>query len=396
MPQRLAVLALLGFASGLPYLLTGTTLTARLADAHISLAGIGAFSLVALPYSLKPLWAPFLDRYRLPLGRRRGWLIVFQLALIGALALLAFAKAAGEIANAALAVAMLSASQDIVSDAYRTELLPPRERSLGTATYILGYRLAMVLSGGIALILADRIGWQNVYLVMASTLIVGVAVSALAPEPPPSLEPKSLGEAVFAPLVDYFRRPGALPMLALVTLYRAGDVTANVMVTPMLLELGRTKAEIGVVYKIVGLAATIVGALGGGALALWLGLYRALVIFAALQGLATASYGLLPLFGASRPLLYGVIGADQLCTGMSVAALDALLMSLCNQRFSATQFALLAAASGLAGRLLGGVSGVLAATLGWPLFFASCGAFVLPAIALIVRQRATVLLSRGP
>lgn len=399
--RRVLLMLLFGFASGLPYQLTGTTLSARLSGAGVPLATIGLFALVGLPYSLKFAWAPLLDRYAPPLlGRRRGWVLLFQLALIAAIAALGAAEPAAaprQAAGLALAVALLSASQDVVSDAYRTDLLHPAERAAGTATYILGYRAAMLLSGGLALVLADHLSFGAVYGLMALAMLAGVLATLRAPEPPRAEPPRSLRSAVLDPFADYFRRRGALPLLLFVTLYRAGDLAANVMVTPFLLSLHFSRSEVGVVYKIAGTAATIVGALGGGAAVARFGLYRSLFAFALLQGVANLGYGALALAGRGRALLFVAVGADHLCTGLAIAALDAFLMALCNRRFSATQFALLASASGAAGRLFGAGAGYLAGAVGWPLFFVGTMGLAAPALLLLRHLRGAVIAAdRGP
>lgn len=381
------VMLLLGFSSGLPYLLTGDTLSAWMTSAGVDLRKVGLYALVGLPYSLKFLWSPLLDRFRLPLlGRRRGWMLAFQLLLcagIAAMGSLSFASSLLPIAVAATTVAFLSASQDIVCDAYRTDLLARSERAAGVATFVLGYRLAMVLAGGFALVLAQHTSWRATYFAMAAVMLVGVLTTWRAPEPAASTPPATLRAAVVAPWLDYFRRRGAIAILLFVSLYRIGDTVANLMVTPFLLKHGFDQDTVGVVYKIVGTAATIAGALGGGALVARLGLYRSLVIFGCAQALAGLGYSALALAGTDRALLVLAVAADKLCAGLSIAALEALLMALCNRRYSATQFALLAGASGVAGRLLGSRSGYLVASVGWPLYFVITSAIAVPALGLL-------------
>jgi PAT family beta-lactamase induction signal transducer AmpG len=393
--RRLLVMLLLGFAAGVPYQLTGTTLSAWMTDAGVAVGTIGLFSLVTLPYSLRLAWTPLVDRFQLPLlGRRRGWLLVFQLGLLAAIAALGGLDpraAPRAVALAALLVAFLSTSQDVVSDAYRTDLLDRSERAFGTAVYIFGYRMAMLLSGGFALLLADHLPWRAVYGLMALTLTVGIVTTWRAPEPPTVEPPRSLRAAVTLPLRDYFQRRGAVALLFLVTLFRLSDLVANVMVMPFLLSLQFSKTEVGTVYKIMGTAATIVGTLGGGALAARIGLYRAMLAFALSQALANLGYTTLALCGHHRLILVVAVGVDNLCTGLSIAALDAFLMALCNKRFSATQYALLASASGLFGRLLGGVSGYLAHAVGWPLFFVCTTLLASPALALLFRYRREII-----
>jgi PAT family beta-lactamase induction signal transducer AmpG len=392
--RRVPILFGLGFASGLPYLLTGSTLSAWMTSAAFPLGAIGLLSLVTAPYSLRILWAPLLDRFRLPLlGRRRGWMLLFQLALIATIAALGLPNpksAPGAIVVLAAAVAFFSASQDTVSDAYRTDLLRREERAAGTATFIFGYRSAMLLSGGVALVLADHLSFRGVYLLMACAMLVGVVCTFLAPEPEQVEAPRTLTSAVVDPFLDFFRRRGAVAILFFITLYRLGDVVANVMVMPFLLSLKFSNSEVGFVYKVAGTAATIVGTLVGGALVARLGLFRSLLGFAAGQALANTAYSTLALVGKSHAMLWVAVAADNLFTGLSIAALDAFLMALCNKRFSALQYALLASASGVAGRMVGAGSGYLAAAVGWPLFFVATMTIASPAIILLLRLRPTV------
>ena len=392
--RRVLLMWLLGFSSGLPLLLTGSTLSAWLATSGMSLSQIGILSWVGLPYALKIVWAPLLDRFTVPLlGRRRGWMLAFQAALCVTLLLLSLAnprESIQAVAVLALSVAFLSASQDIVTDAYRSDLLEREERAAGTAVFVLGYRIAMLLTGGLALIVADHWSWQAVYAASALAMGVGMVTSWCAPEPAQVRPPSSVSAAVIEPLVDFFRRPGAITVLLFVTLYRVGDTLANVMVMPFLLSLQFGQSEIGVVYKVIGIAATILGTLVGGALTARAGLFRSLLLAGLLQGLANLAYAVLALTGKHHVLLVTAVGIDNLCTGLAIAALDAFLMALCSRRYSAMQYALLVSASGALGRVLGGVSGVLASHLGWPLFFLATMLVVLPAAALLMRLRSEI------
>jgi PAT family beta-lactamase induction signal transducer AmpG len=387
--RRLGTLFALGFASGLPYLLTHSTLSARLASQGIALETIGLLTLVSLPYSLKPLWAPLVDRFAPPfLGRRRGWMLPFQLATAAAIAWLGVTSAnrVDGLALAAVAVAFFSASQDIVSDAYRTDLLAPAERPVGTSTYVLGYRVAMLIAGGFALVLADHLSWRRVYLVLAALMLAGVVATLLAPEPEAPAPPPSLRAAVVEPWLAFFRRwdrVGALRILAFVIAFRMGDLVLNDMVMPFLIAIGFGKSEIGVTYKIAGIAATIIGTLGGAALVLRIGLFRALGWFTLAQGISSLGYAALALAGRSHALLAVAVSIEQLCAGACIAALDMLLMALCDRRYSATQFALLVAASSLGGRILGAGSGFVARALGWPLFFTATALLALPVLLLL-------------
>lgn len=389
---RMLLLVALGFASGLPLLLTGSTLSAWLTEAGVDLGRVGLLTLVALPYSLKFLWAPLLDRYRLAwLGRRRGWMIAAQLALVVAIVALGGVdpvRAPGVTAALALAVAFVSASQDIVSDAYKTDLLEPAERAAGGAVYVFGYRLAMLTSGALALRLVDVLhDWRLVYWLMAIGMAPGILATLLAPEPPPAEAPRSLRAALVEPLSDFFARPAAIAILAFLACYRVSDLVANAMLTPFLLKTHFTNTEIADATKLMGLAATIVGALAGGWLVARAGLRRSLLLFGALQAITNLGYWYLSIVGKDTTVLWAAVGIHNLCVGLSVAAAEAFIMSLCNRRFSATQYALLSSAAGAFGRLLGGASGYIAAEWGFPDFFlltVLCGA---PALMILLRLK---------
>ncbi|MEQ8662442.1 MAG: MFS transporter, partial [Gammaproteobacteria bacterium] len=304
--RRIAAVAVLGFASGLPLALSDSTMQAWLTQAGVDVRAIGLFSLVTLPYVLKFLWAPLLDRFQpgWP-GRRRDWILLTQLTLIALLA----AAGLGNLADGALfllgaaafLIALLSATQDIGIDAYRTEVLGQRERGFGAAVATTGYRLAMLVSGAGALVMADRVGFARTYLVMAAILAVGLLATLLAPRLPQDVPPpRPFGEAVHGSLREFFARYGALLLLALVFLYKLGDAFAGRLTTTFLLrELGFSLTDVGAVYKGLGMVATIAGALYGGALMVRLGLYRALLVFAWLQAVTNLGFCLLALGHAS-------------------------------------------------------------------------------------------------
>ncbi len=501
--HRFAVVALLGFASGLPLALTGQAMQAWLTVEGLSLAAIGFLSLVGLPYTFKFLWAPLMDRFELPwLGRRRGWLVLTQLALAAALWVLASTAPRDAIrafALLALAVAFLSASQDVVIDAYRTDLLAPPERGLGASLGVMGYRLAMILSGGIALIWTDPNQgggwtWPEVYRFMA-VLMAGAAVLSafilppLPPLPPERVRPPSaahdlrgfaamlvavaagvwaserwapgIASALLGPLLagsslpaplqqrwvdlaalllgigftlplaawvarrarfetllggvrGYFSQRGAAAFLLFIVLYKLGDAFAGSLMTPFLLKsMAYTSAEVGVVNKVIGLWLTIGGALLGGTLMLKLGLWRSLMLFGVLQmlsnlgfwWLAVSGKGVLP--GATLPPfdwgfvklaaptpvdggLLMVVAFENITGGMGTAAFVAFMMSLCNQRFTATQYALLSAFASVGRVWVGPLAGVLAESIGWPPFFLISTVLALPALLLLWRLRASV------
>ncbi|MBI5013935.1 MAG: AmpG family muropeptide MFS transporter [Deltaproteobacteria bacterium] len=386
---RIAWVLLLGFSSGIPLALTGTTLQAWMQSEGVDLRMIGAFSLVGLPYTVKYLWAPLMDRFVPPfLGRRRGWMLVSQVGLALAVSALGFSdpkEATTAVAWLALAVAFCSASQDIVVDAYRTDVLEPAELGPGASAYILGYRVAMLTSGAVALILADHLSWRVVYLLMAASLSVGVVASLFAPEPADKATPPAdLREAVVDPFVEFFRRPGAMGLLAFLILYKLDVVLANALTTPFLLELGFTKTDIGAVTKGAGMIATIVGAfIGGGFVAKW-GMKRSLWVFGVLQAVSGLSFTLLAHLGHHYPMMVVAIGVENLCSGMGTAAYAAFLMSLCDKRFSATQYALLTSLMALTRVVVGAPTGFLVEAVGWQMYFLLSTLAGAPALVLLL------------
>jgi PAT family beta-lactamase induction signal transducer AmpG len=387
---RLFWVLLLGFSSGIPLALTGTTLQAWMATEKIDLTIIGVFSLVGLPYSVKYLWAPVMDRFIPPfLGRRRGWMLVTQLGLVLAIAAMAFSDPAGAttlFAVLAFLVAFVSASQDIVVDAYRTEVLEPVELGPGAGVHIMGYRIAMLTSGAIALILADRLPWKTVYLLMAGSLLVGAVASILSPEPQlKEKPPASLKEAVVEPFIEFLSRPGAVGILLFVILYKLDVVMATALTTPFMLELGFTKTDIGAVTKGLGMAATIVGTLAGGAVVARVGMKASLWIFGILQSVSTLAFLALARLGHHYPAMVAAIGLENLCSGMGTAAYAAFLMSLCNKRFTATQYAILTSLMALTRVLVGAPTGYLAKTYGWEIYFLVSMFAAIPGLLLLLQ-----------
>jgi PAT family beta-lactamase induction signal transducer AmpG len=495
--HHLAVVLVLGFASGLPLALTGQAMQAWLTVSGVDITTIGFLSLVGLPYTFKFLWAPLMDRFELPwLGRRRGWLVLTQLGLAAALWWMADTSPTGAtrtFALLAVLVAFVSASQDVVIDAYRTDLLRAHERGLGASLSVLGYRLAMILSGGVALIWVDPATvaspgggwtWPEVYRFMAALMVAAAVLSATAlPRLKNAVAPKSVGQrdlmgfaavvvavtlgfvlserfgpmiarAVLVPwwagstlpvalqtkwtdllalmlglaftlplaawaakaarfetllggLRSYFSQSGAAAFLAFIVLYKLGDAFAGSLMTPFLLKsMLFSSAEVGVVNKVIGLWLTIGGALLGGALMVKLGLWRSLMLFGILQMLSNLGFwwlavngkGVMP--GLEVPAfdwgfvklaqatqvdggLLLVIAAENLSGGMGTAAFVAFLMSLCNQKFTATQFALLSAFASIGRVWVGPLAGVLAESIGWPTFFVLSTIVAVPALMML-------------
>ncbi|WP_028310689.1 AmpG family muropeptide MFS transporter [Derxia gummosa] len=400
--RRMAATLLLGFASGLPLALTSGTLQAWMTVEGLDLKTIGFMTLVGQAYVFKFLWSPLLDRYPLPvagrwLGRRRGWLAGFQLALaatLGAMALFDPKGSLGALAALAVAVAFLSASQDIVFDAWRTDALLPAERGAGAAVNVMGYRLAMLVSGGLALWLADVwLGFRGTYALMAALMLVGVIGTLMAPEPDgvAAAPPRSLAEAVVGPMRAFFGRPWAVAFLVLIVLYKLGDAFAGALSTSFLIRgVGFSAGEVGLVNKTFGLAATIVGALAGGALMARLGLWRSLFAFGVAQMVSNLAYWALAVLPKELTTMTVAVAIENLCGGMGTAAFVALLTALCERRFSATQYALLSALSAVGRVYVGPASGVMVEAMGWPSFYLSTLAIALPGLALLVVMRGPV------
>lgn len=386
----------LGFASGLPLALTAGTLQAWLTVTGIDLKTIGLFTLVGLPYTLKFLWSPLMDRFVPPwLGRRRGWMASAQAALLAGIVAMAVTgpESPWTLAALALMVAFMSASQDIAFDAYRADLLLAPERGFGAAVSVTGYRIGMLAAGAVALILAERIGWRETYLLMAGLMAAGVITTLFSPEPSAPVQvPRSLADAVLLPLREFFTRRRAVELLLIVVLYKVGDALAGSLTTAFLIRgVGFSPTEVGVVNKGMGMAATIIGALvGGAAMARW-GLFRSLLVFGVLQAVSNLSFMVLAWSGKSYPLMVGAIAIENLSGGMGTAAFVALMMSLCDRRFTATQFALLSALAAVGRVVVGPPSGYLVDQVGWMHFFLISTAAALPALWVLWRLRETLI-----
>jgi PAT family beta-lactamase induction signal transducer AmpG len=391
---RVFLLLVLGFSSGLPLALVGHTLSAWMTDAKVDLTTVGLFSAVMLPYSVKFLWAPAVDQLRPPvLGRRRGWALVFQLALMACLLWMAATDPiadASTMALAAVCVAAFSASQDIVLDAYRTDVLAPAQRAAGSATFITGYRLGMLASGSLAFILADHIAWPSVYRAMAAFVLIGVVAVLLAPEPPGTIASTTnttwrarLQSMVVLPLRDFTQREGAATALAFMLTYKIGDAFAGTVTTPFFKGIGFTNTELGTLHSGAGMIATIVGGLVAGAVMPRLGVRRGLLAFGALQALTNVFFALMALTGKSMLLLVAGVVLDNFAGGMGTMAFVSFLMGLCDRRFSATQYALFSSVSAFPARALGAFAGAAATSLGWSTFFFATIAVAVPGVLLV-------------
>jgi len=400
--RRVLMILPLGFASGLPLLLTASTLSAWLATAGISLARIGAFALVGTPYALKFLWAPVIDRLPPPLrlGRRRGWGIAIQIALIAATLTMGSCDPRhhlSRMAALALVVAFLSASQDIVIDAYRVELLSQDQQGPGAAMIQTGYRIAMLVSGAGALMIADRFGWFAAYATIAALLAVGTLVFLFGPEPNEAAEVEVgirtgeeqgirhwLATAVVAPFADFMQRPLWLAILTFIVGYKIGEALAGVMAMPLYISLGYSLREIAAISKLFGFFATIIGAFIGGAMTVRFGVMRALIICGVLQSAGNLFYVLQAIGGHRLDYLALCVAAENLTSAMAGAALVAYLSGLCSPAFTATQYALLSSLAAVGRTLVGSAGGVMATRYGWTDFFLLSTIATVPALLLLI------------
>lgn len=385
---RMLVSFLMGFSCGVPLLLTISVLQAWMREEGVDLSVIGLFALVGLPYTLKFVWSPIMDRFTLPfLGRRRGWILVVQILLVAAIAGIGLTSPKDNpwlVAFAALMVTFFSASQDIVVDAYRREDLSDRELGLGSSLYVNGYRVGMLLAGSGGLIMADHFSFQQVYLLLAASLLVGIVTTLICREPEvPEGTPKSFRGAVIEPFIEYFTRDKALLILFFILMYKIGDQMASTMTIPFYLDIGFSKTEIGAVAKLFGFWATIVGGLLGGILIFRLGIWRALLLFGILQAVSTAGFSLLAIIGKSIPWLAAVIAFENLSGGMGTAAYVAYMASITNKKFTATQYALLSSLMGVPRVLASAPTGFMVESVGWVSFFIMCACVAIPGLFLL-------------
>jgi MFS transporter, PAT family, beta-lactamase induction signal transducer AmpG len=386
-PKMLAIM-ILGAASGFPNQVTESTLQAWLKDSGTSNTTIGILSYVALPYLLKFLWAPLLDRFPIPLlDRRRGWILVTQLALTGTIAALAFQNPSESllpVTLCAVAIVFFSASQDIVFDAYRTDVSKPHERGLAAAATNLGYRASAWIAFALALVLADYFGWQVALLAIAGIMATFSIATWFAPSPEyAQAPPRSLKESVVTPLKELFGTRDAFAFLALIMLFKVGDAFALKLFTPFLMDVGFTKTEIGLVAKAVLTSSAIVGAVLGGIWMVKLGLLRSMLLFGVLQALSNLLYYALALAGKSFPIMIAATAIDNLAGAMGNIASVALIMALCDTRYSAFQYALLSTLALLPRYGLGGPAGWLADNGGWPTYYVVSFVIGLPGVLIV-------------
>lgn len=393
-----AVLLLLGFSSGLPFALISSTLQAWMTIENIDLRTIGLFSLVGQAYVFKFLWSPIIDCYTIPfLGRRQGWLLISQVLLIFGIIAMSFMEPSRNLtflAILAILVAFFSASQDIVFDAWKTDVLLPEERGSGASISVLGYRLAMLVSGGFALWLADRyLGWQLTYRLMAILMIPGVITTIVYAKDSNQaiFKPHNLEQAIVAPMRDFFNRNNAWLIVSLIVLYKLGDAFATSLTTSFLIRgIGFDAGEVGLINKTFGLLAIIAGTIYGGFIIKKFTAFYALMIFGILQVTSNFGYCILTFTDKRIYSMACAIFVENLCGSMGTAAFIALLMMLCNKSFSATQFALLSALSAIGRVYIGMTAGWLVELWGWSKFYAFSVIAALPGLFLLAGCKNTI------
>jgi PAT family beta-lactamase induction signal transducer AmpG len=379
----------MGYCAGLPLLLTGGTLQAWMTDKQVDLTSIGLVSLIGMPYVLKFLWAPFLDRFQIPFfGRRKGWMIVFQILIVVSILGLSMCDPKVNLKMVvfwAFLISLFSASQDVALDAYRREIMPDEELGLASSLYVNGYRLAMLVSGAFALFLADQIPWSDVYKWMALLMTPAIAFTLIAPKETFHVKiPANMKEAVFGPLKEFFTRRGAWIMLLFILLYKVGDSMAANMTTPFILQMDYTKTELAAVAKGFGLAATMLGGLIGGVMMLRFNMKVSLICFGILQAVSTLGFAILPSLPHQLGSLAIVVAFENLASGMGTAAYAAYMASLTNKQFTATQYALLTALMGVPRVILSSPTGKMAELMGWEMFFVFCTVVAIPGLLLLI------------
>jgi PAT family beta-lactamase induction signal transducer AmpG len=390
--RKMLVIMALGAASGFPNQITESTLQAWLKDAGTSNTQIGLLSYVAIPYLLKFLWAPLLDRFPLPLlGRRRGWMLAIQLAIAASVALLAVQNPAESLSGVtltALIIVFFSASQDVVIDAYRTDVSQPNERGLAAAANNLGYRASAWLAFSAALVVADSLGWRPALFLLAGIMLLFTIATWRAPEPvytePP---PASLGQSVIESLRELMGSPGAWGLIAVIITFKIGGAMALKLFTPFLMDVGFTKTEIGLVAKAVLTTSAIVGGVLGGVWMVRLGLLRSMLLFGVLQTVTILAFYLLAMTGRSFPLMIAATAVENLTAAMGNIAEVALIMAMCSARYSAFQYALLSVLAMSPRYLLGGPAGWLADNGGWPTYYVVTFAVSVPGVVLVWLMR---------
>ncbi|MEK9672051.1 MAG: AmpG family muropeptide MFS transporter [Rhodospirillaceae bacterium] len=392
--RRALIVLCLGFASGLPYLLVFSTLSAWLRESGLSVAAIGWFSLAGAAYVAKPLWAPVVNQTPLPvltraLGQRRAWLLLSQTMVALAIVFLGFSDPGRDLAGTAfwaVVLAAASATQDIVADAYRIDTLDRDLEGPGTANFVNGYRLGVLASGAGALLIADQWGWQAAYAMMAVLMTVGILTTLAASEPkrPPTKSGQPFRTAIVEPFLDFMTRRNWIIVLLFITLFQCGEGLLGVMANPFYLDMGFTKTQIGLVTKAWGFAMSIAGAVAGGLLVARFGVFRALFACGLMQALTNLAFAWLAGQGPSVPALTVVIALENMTSAMATACFVAYLSALCDRAYSATQYALLTAFAALGRKIFVAGGGEVAQAVGWANYFILTTLASLPALMILL------------
>lgn len=390
--RRMLICIFTGFSSGMPLYVLFQLVPAWLTDGGVSLSDIGLFALVGIPYTWKFLWAPLMDRYIPPfLGRRRGWIFVCQIALffsIGMLGLFQPVESTWLVAWLAVAVAFFSASQDVVLDGYRREILPDEELGLGNSIHVNAYRISSLIPGSLALILADFLPWSSVFWITGAFMAVGLIMTLVIDEPVSELPvAKNLREAVIAPFAEYIARRGWASLclvLSFMFLYKLGDNMATALSMPFYLDLGFSKTEIGLVAKNAALWPAIIGGIIGGVLMIRLGINRSLWLFGVLQVISILGFAVLASTGPVLWVLAAVIGFEYLGVGMGTAAFTAFIARETSRVYAGTQFALFTALAALPRTFANASTGIIVDEIGWLQFYFLCAALALPGMLLLI------------
>jgi PAT family beta-lactamase induction signal transducer AmpG len=381
-----------GFTSGLPLFILISLLPAWLMESGLELKAIALFSFIQLPYVLKFLWAPLFDGFSFSMGRRRGWLIIFQVLLLASISMAGLLDPKSQIMTVAIistAIAFFSASQDAVIDAYRRELLLDNELGLGTAIHVNAYRIAGLIPGSLALILADIFAWELVFFITGLFMIPGIILTILIKEPLLKvMPPKTIKEAVIEPFMEFINRKGikeAILILLFIFLYKVGDSMATALATPFYMDLGFSMTEIGVIAKTVGFWASIIGGILGGILMIKIGINRALWIFGFMQMFATLSFAWLAISGYSALILGITVGLEFFAAGLGTTAFIAYIAKTTNPKFTATQFALFTGLSAVPRTITNASTGYLVEFFGWHNFFIFCSFIAIPGMILLIK-----------
>jgi len=390
--NKMGICCLTGFASGLPLFILISLIPAWLRIENIDLKVIGLFSLIQLPFTWKFIWAPIFDRYKILMGRRRGWLIVFQILLLLSIASLGFFNAAIDLKTIALIsflIAIFSASHDVVIDAYRREILDDAELGIGNAIHVNAYKISSLIPGSLSLILADMISWQNVFLITSLFMFVGIGMTLAVKEPDTQyIQPKNFKDSMIQPFISFFKKNGrenAFYILLFIFLYKLGDSMATALVTPFYIDLNFSMTEIGIIAKNAGLWASVIGGFLGGIWMIKIGINKALWIFGFLQLVTIIPFIVLSMVGHNLILLGITVGLESFAMGLGTTALIAFISKQTDPRYTATQFALFTSLASIPRSITNASTGFIVESLGWTNFFYLCFMLAIPGMLLLLK-----------